>query len=89
MNNKIFITELSKRVGCSIKETTELMAGLTAELTDRLEEENTVSISSFGNFEVKKKLERVVINPSTKQRMLVPPKLSLTFKPSTILKEKL
>lgn len=89
MNNKIFITELSKRVGSSVKETTELMAGLTAELTERLEEENTVSISSFGNFEVKKKLERVVINPSTKQRMLVPPKLSLTFKPSTILKEKL
>ncbi|NDW13901.1 HU family DNA-binding protein, partial [Bacteroides sp. 214] len=30
-------------------------------------------------FSVKKKEERIIINPSTKQRMLVPPKLALIF----------
>lgn len=66
-----------------------MMAGLTSEMASYLEEEATISIVGFGNFEVKKKLERVVINPSTKQRMLIPPKMVLNFKPSVNLKEKL
>ena len=89
MNNKEFIAELAKRTGRSLKETSALMAGLTAELTAQLEDEATVSITNFGNFEVRKKLERVVVNPGTKQRMLVPPKMVLNFKPSTTLKDKL
>lgn len=89
MNNKEFLSELSKRTGYTAKETTSLMTGLTSEISEQLEEEATVSITGFGNFEVKKKLERVVVNPSTKQRMLVPPKMVLSFKPSSLLKEKL
>ena len=38
--------------------------------------------------EVKKKAERITINPTTKLRMLVPPKLVLTYRPSTTLKDK-
>ena len=89
MNNKEFISELAKRSGLSVKDASNLMLGLTAEMSAHLEEEDTVSISGFGNFEVKKKLERVVVNPSTKQRMLIPPKMVLNFKPSANLKEKL
>ncbi len=89
MNNKEFVTELARRTGTTVKDASSLMAAFTAELTAHLEEEATVAITGFGNFEVKKKLERVVINPSTKQRMLVPPKMVLNFKPSNTLKEKL
>ena len=89
MNNKEFISELAKRSNLSLKETSAMMAGLTSEMASYLEEEATISIVGFGNFEVKKKLERVVINPSTKQRMLIPPKMVLNFKPSVNLKEKL
>ena len=35
------------------------------------------------------RLERIMVNPSTGQRMLVPPKLVLGFKPSTTWKDKL
>lgn len=45
----------------------------------------------FQNLELlrlKKRLERIVVNPGTKQRMLVPPKLVLGFKPIASLKEK-
>lgn len=89
MNNKEFITELSRRTGNTARDTSSLMTALIAEMTAQLEEETTISVSGFGNFEVKKKLERVVVNPSTKQRMLVPPKMVLNFKPSSNLKEKL
>ena len=49
---------------------------------------NNIAIQGFGTFEVKKKLERISINPATQQRMLIPPKLVLTYKPSVTLKEK-
>lgn len=88
MNNKEFISQLATRTGYTVKDTTALMAALTTEMAAQLEEENSINIFGFGSFEVKKKLERVVINPSTKQRMLVPPKMTLSFKPSTTLKEK-
>ncbi len=79
---------MATRTGFTVKDTTALMAALTTEMAAQLEEENSINIFGFGSFEVKKKLERVVINPSTKQRMLVPPKMTLSFKPSTTLKEK-
>jgi SPBc2 prophage-derived DNA-binding protein HU2 len=45
-----------------------------------------VAVSGFGTFEVKKRLERVMVNPATGLRMLVPPKLVLNFKPATMIK---
>lgn len=88
MNNKEFTSELSQRLGYSMKDTAELMASLMTGLSRSLEDGNSVIIQNFGTFEVKKKAERITVNPTTKIRMLVPPKLVLTFKPSTFLKEK-
>jgi DNA-binding protein HU-beta/integration host factor subunit alpha len=48
-----------------------------------------VLVPTFGTFEVKKKMERVMVNPSTGQRMLVPPKLVLNFKPNANWKEQI
>lgn len=88
MNNKDFISELSAKMGRSSKETSDLVASLLSEMTRQLEEENTVYIQGFGTFEVKKKIERISVNPVSKQRMLVPPKLVLSYKPSASLKDK-
>lgn len=57
-------------------------------MTQELQDGNTISLQGFGTFEVKKKLERISVNPVTQQRMLIPPKLVLAYKPSVTLKEK-
>jgi DNA-binding protein HU-beta len=57
-------------------------------MTQELQEGKIIAIQGFGTFEVKKKMERISVNPSTQQRMLIPPKLVLTYKPSITLKEK-
>lgn len=88
MNNKEFIAFLSEKNGTSTRLTAELTNALVAEVSAQLEDENTVSIAGFGAFEVKKKLERVLVNPATKQRMLVPPKIVVNFKPNNALKDK-
>ena len=89
MNNKEFIAEIASRMGYSIQDATAVMTGFLAEVSSHLEEEDVISIQGFGTFEVKKKLERVVVSPTTKQRMLVPPKMVLNFKASATFKEKI
>ena len=88
MNNKDFTSELSRRLGYTIKDTSELMSSLLSDMTQELQEGNVVTIQGFGTFEVKKKAERITANPTSKQRMLVPPKLVLAYRPSGQLKEK-
>jgi DNA-binding protein HU-beta len=88
LNNKEYISQLSERSGYSIQKTTELVTSLFTDITQHLQNEKTITIQHFGSFEVKKKVERISINPITKKRMLVPPKLVLTYKPSASLKEK-
>ena len=88
MNNKEFISELSRRFVYTNKDTTQLVSSVISIMTQQLQDGNTVAIQGFGTFEARKKLERISINPATQQRMLIPPKLVLTYKPSAILKEK-
>ena len=88
MNNKEFTSELAERLGYTIKDTSELMNSLLSSMTQELEEGNVIAIQGFGSFEVKKKAERISINPASKQRMLVPPKLVLSYRPSNTLKGK-
>ena len=88
LNNKEFISELSNRLNYTIKDTSDLVQLVTAAMIEQLQAGNIVSIQGFGSFEVKKKMERILVNPVTKKRLLIPPKLVLTFKPSTLLKEK-
>ena len=89
MNNKEFLSALARKGELPSRVVNQQTAALISEMTSVLEEETAVSISSFGSFEVKKRLERVIVNPTTGQRMLVPPKLVVGFKPSQGLKSKI
>lgn len=88
MNNKEFILELSKKTGYSSKDVTQYVSSLLNIMSQELQDGNSVSIQGFGTFDVKKKMERISVNPVTHQRMLIPPKLVLSYKPSVTLKEK-
>lgn len=88
MNNKEFIAELSRRMGYTNKDAAKMTASVVELMSEQLQEGNQVTVPGFGTFEVKKKQERVSVNPLTKQRWLIPPKLVLAFKPNTTLKEK-
>ena len=88
MNNKEFISELSRRLGYTNKDTTQLVSSVLNIMTQELQDGNVIMLQGFGTFEVKKKLERISVNPTTRQRMLIPPKLVLSYKPSVNLKDK-
>ena len=89
MNNKQFLTELSGKCQRSAEQAAQQIQTLIGVMENLWQNGDSVSLSGFGVLEVKKKNERVSVNPTTGVRMLVPPKLVLTYKPSSILKEKL
>ena len=88
MNNKDFIAELSARMGYSAGDTQRLVTNIVNAMSDGFLEENAVMVPNFGTFEVKKKMERISVNPVSGKRYLIPPKLMLAYRQSALLKEK-
>lgn len=89
MNNKEFISSLSKRTGYKADDVQRMVRTSVNAVIDTLVAGETMSISRLGSFDVKKRMERVINNPGTGQRMLVPPKLVVNFKPLNSIKESL
>lgn len=89
MNNKQFLNELSEKCQMGADQAAGQMDVLLGVMEEFWQDGDSVSLSGFGVLEVKKKNERVSVNPTTGKRMLVPPKLVLTYKPSSLLKDKL
>lgn len=88
MNNKDYLARMSERLDMSSKEVAQLTSAFVSEVAEKLDEGRTLTVTGFGAFEVKKKMERIVVNPATRQRMLVPPKLAVSFKAAPALKDK-
>lgn len=89
MNNKRFIQELSRKMGYTQENVQKMVYTMIDGMNEKFMAGETIYVPKFGTFEVKKKMERVIVNPGTHQRMLVPPKLVLVFRPVTALKNNL
>jgi hypothetical protein len=59
------------------------------EITDTLEKGETVKLSSFGSFIVRKKKLRIGRNPKTGTEVPISPRRVIMFKPSAILKQQI
>lgn len=87
MNNKDFIAAVASSSGLSVAEAQRLADGLVNVMTSELENGNAIQVAGLGTFEVKKRMEKEMVSPSTGKRMLVPPKLVVAFKPVATLKD--
>lgn len=89
MNNKEFIAELARQNKMKAAVAQHVLNTLLTAMGESFQEGDAVQFPSFGLFEVKKKMERILVNPGSGQRMLVPPKLTLGFKPTPMVKDKI
>lgn len=89
MTNQELIVALAKRLNWTQRQTSETLEALVAVMNTNLENGNSINIQGFGLFESKKKNERVSVNPVSKQRFLVPPKITMAFRPSQSIKDTL
>lgn len=89
MKNKELITELANRMGWTSKEVSDMLSAFSSIVSSRLVDNDTIYLQGFGQFEVKKKAERISVNPANGKRYLVPPKLVPIFKPGATVKNRL
>ena len=89
MNHKELIASMATKLNAPKSVVEDLLETTVKIFTEQLVEEKTIGLQSFGNFEVRKKEERLSVHPSTQIRTLIPPKLVVNFKQSNILKDKL
>lgn len=85
MDNKQYITRLSRRATLNYKETQQLVTSAIAMITEVLSQDDTLAIPAFGTFGTEKREEYISVDTTTGRRMLFPPSLKATFTPGTIL----
>lgn len=89
MNTSDLLQYISEKSGISKTESKELYETLTAIMQEHFENESGVFIPKFGSFQVKEKPGRRSFNPASKEHVMLPKKLTLSFTPVNHLKEDL
>lgn len=89
MTNQELVAALAKRLNLTQRQTAETLEAIVSVMNTNLENGSSINIQGFGLFESKKKNERVSVNPVSKQRFLVPPKITMAFRPSQSIKDTL
>ena len=80
---------MQQRLDCSKEEVESMLDAFCNTIVERCQQMDTIMIQGLGTFEARKKMERISDNPSTGKRMLIPPKITMVFKPSNAIKTQL
>ncbi len=72
--------------GFSKREAAELVDAVFDALKESLEGGNKLKISGFGNFVLRDKADRFGRNPATTERMVLPARRVVRFRPSPVLR---
>ena len=88
MTKKEIVKQISERIGLTQLKTKEIVQQTFDAIVDTLLEVGRIELRNFGVFEVKQRKARKARNPRTGQRVDVPPKNVVTFKPGKEMEEK-
>src|SRR5713101_5880447 len=87
VTKKEIVRQISERIGMTQLKTKEIVQLTFDAIVDTLLEEKRIELRNFGVFEVKQRKARKARNPRTGQRVDVPPKNVVTFKPGKEMEE--
>ena len=88
VEHKELVKKLQQRLDKSRDEVDSMLDAFCSIVVDRCTQMDSIMLQGLGTFEARKKMERVSVNPATGKRMLIPPKLVPSFRPSIKLKDK-
>ena len=88
MTKKEIVKTISEEIGMTQLKTKEIVQKTFDAIVETLVEEGRIELRNFGVFEVKKRAARKARNPRTGQRVDVPQKFVVTFKPGKEMEEK-
>jgi integration host factor subunit beta len=88
VTKKEIVKQISERIGLTQLKTKEIVQLTFDAIVDTLLEEKRIELRNFGVFEVKQRKARKARNPRTGDRVDVPPKNVVTFKPGKEMEER-
>jgi integration host factor subunit beta len=81
VTKKEIVKTISEEIGLTQLKTKEIVQKTFDAIVDTLVEDKRIELRNFGVFEVKKRAARKARNPRTGEKVLVPEKYVVTFKP--------
>ena len=88
MTKKEIVKTISEEIGLTQLKTKEIVQKTFDAIVETLVEEGRIELRNFGVFEVKKRAARKARNPRTGDRVDVPEKFVVTFKPGKEMEER-
>ena len=88
MTKKEIVKTISEEIGLTQLKTKEIVQKTFDAIVRSLVDERRIELRNFGVFEVKKRAARKARNPRTGQRVEVPEKYVVTFKPGKEMEER-
>src|SRR3954467_3153514 len=88
MTKKEIVKTISEEIGLTQLKTKEIVQKTFDAIVETLVEDGRIELRNFGVFEVKQRAARKARNPRTGQRVDVPQKFVITFKPGKEMEEK-
>ncbi|MGY8768236.1 MAG: HU family DNA-binding protein [Pirellulales bacterium] len=88
MTKKEIVKTISEEIGLTQLKTKEIVQKTFNAIVKTLVEEGRIELRNFGVFEVKKRAARKARNPRTGEKVFVPSKFVVTFKPGKEMEER-
>lgn len=88
MTKKEIVKTISEEIGLTQLKTKEIVQKTFDAIVETLVEDGRIELRNFGVFEVKERAARKARNPRTGDKVLVPKKYVVTFKPGKEMEER-
>ncbi len=88
MTKKEIVKDISEAIGLTQLKTKEIVQKTFDAIVKTLVDDGRIELRNFGVFEVKKRAARKARNPRTGDKVFVPEKFVVTFKPGKEMEEK-
>ncbi len=89
MDTETLVASLSAELRRDPRDVNALVEGFVSAIRDALVDGDTVLLPGFGTFSTVKEEEKVVDDLAGGGRLLLPPAITVTFTPSTLLRRKI
>ena len=76
-----------RQIGLSLSESTMMVDAVINEVIEALEKGESVKLSSFGTFNLRRKRQRIGRNPKTGEEVPITPRRVVTFRPSQMMRD--
>ena len=88
MTKKEIVKTISEEIGLTQLKTKEIVQKTFDAIVETLVDDKRIELRNFGVFEVKKRAARKARNPRTGEKVFVPAKFVVTFKPGKEMEER-